>query len=212
MEVWLKAEDNAIRLPVLPREAFVSYGASVDSVSIVKDGEYDVYNGKSLATASLECFFPKHYTSFTEYRDIQDTYDYVEIIKNWAENGKLVRYIITDTNVNIEMRIINFTPGEKSGPRHVHYNLDLLEHRRNTFARSSVASKKDNAEKPSKRPSKSVETKKERIYTVKQGDCLWSIAKKYYGNGESYKKIYNANKDKIKNPNLIYPNQKLVIP
>lgn len=42
-------------------------------------------------------------------------------------------------------------------------------------------------------------------YTVVKGDCLWNIAKKYYGNGSQYKKIYDANKDKIKNPNLIYP-------
>lgn len=49
-------------------------------------------------------------------------------------------------------------------------------------------------------------------YVVKKGDCLWNIAKKFYGEGKLYTKIYNANKDKIKNPNLIYPGQKLVIP
>ena len=49
-------------------------------------------------------------------------------------------------------------------------------------------------------------------YTVKRGDCLWKIAKKYYGNGALYTKIYNANRDKIKNPNLIYGGQKFLIP
>lgn len=51
-----------------------------------------------------------------------------------------------------------------------------------------------------------------RYYTVKRGDCLWKIAKKYYGNGALYTKIYNANRDKIKNPNLIYVNQRFIIP
>ena len=51
-----------------------------------------------------------------------------------------------------------------------------------------------------------------RTYTVKKGDSLWNIAKKYYGNGNEYTKIYNANKDKIKNPNLIYQGQVLTIP
>jgi nucleoid-associated protein YgaU len=55
-------------------------------------------------------------------------------------------------------------------------------------------------------------TNKKRYYTVKKGDTLWAIAKKYYGNGAQYKKIYNANKNIIKNPDLIYPKQKLVIP
>ena len=49
-------------------------------------------------------------------------------------------------------------------------------------------------------------------HVVKGGDTLWAIAKKYYGNGSQYTNIANANKDKIKNPNLIYPGQKLVIP
>lgn len=49
-------------------------------------------------------------------------------------------------------------------------------------------------------------------YIVKKGDCLWNIAKKYYSKGSSYTKIFNANKDKIKNPNLIYPGQVLTIP
>ena len=51
-----------------------------------------------------------------------------------------------------------------------------------------------------------------RTYTVVRGDCLWNIAKKYYGNGSQYTKIYNANRDKIKNPSLIYPGQVFVIP
>ena len=44
-----------------------------------------------------------------------------------------------------------------------------------------------------------------RTYTVVKGDCLWNIARKYYGDGTQYTKIYNANKDKIKKPSLIYP-------
>lgn len=49
-------------------------------------------------------------------------------------------------------------------------------------------------------------------YTVKKGDTLWGIAKKYYGNGAKYTKIYDANRDQIKNPNLIYPGQVFTIP
>ena len=49
-------------------------------------------------------------------------------------------------------------------------------------------------------------------YPVQKGDCLWNIAKKFYGNGSKYTVIYDANKDKIKNPNLIYPGQILTIP
>ena len=58
--------------------------------------------------------------------------------------------------------------------------------------------------------------KKHRIYKVwiwqETGDCLWNIAKKYYGNPRKWIIIYEANRDRIKNPDKIYPKQKLVIP
>lgn len=50
------------------------------------------------------------------------------------------------------------------------------------------------------------------MYKVVKGDTLWALAKKYYGNGALYTKIYEANKDKIKNPNLIYVGQWIKIP
>ena len=49
-------------------------------------------------------------------------------------------------------------------------------------------------------------------YTVVKGDCLWAIAKRFYGSGAKYTLIYNANKGIIKNPSLIYPGQVLTIP
>lgn len=53
---------------------------------------------------------------------------------------------------------------------------------------------------------------KNATYTVKKGDCLWNIAKKQLGDGSRWKEIYELNKDKIKNPNLIYSNQVLTMP
>lgn len=51
-------------------------------------------------------------------------------------------------------------------------------------------------------------------HTVVKGDCLWCIARqqRYYGNGFAWPKIYEANRDQIKNPNLIYPDQNFQIP
>jgi hypothetical protein len=49
-------------------------------------------------------------------------------------------------------------------------------------------------------------------YTVVSGDNLWNISKHFYGNGVFWTRIYNANRDQISNPNLIYPGQVFVIP
>ena len=49
-------------------------------------------------------------------------------------------------------------------------------------------------------------------YTVKSGDSLSKIAKKKYGNANLWKTIYEANKDRIKNPDLIQVGWELKIP
>lgn len=71
------------------------------------------------------------------------------------------------------------------------------------------------APKPAPKP-------KVRYYTVKSGDNLWNIAKKYYGNGALYGRIYNANRKGVRRadgstgmivkPSLIYAGWKLIIP
>ena len=57
-----------------------------------------------------------------------------------------------------------------------------------------------------------VEETEPETYTVVAGDCLWSIAKAKLGSGFKWNEIYEANKAAIKNPNLIFAGQKLVIP
>lgn len=51
-----------------------------------------------------------------------------------------------------------------------------------------------------------------RTYTVKPGDTLSKIAKDFYGNANEYPKIFEANRDKLKNPDVIRDGQELVIP
>ncbi len=50
------------------------------------------------------------------------------------------------------------------------------------------------------------------FYTVQSGDSLSKIAKEYYGNAMKYPEIFEANREVIKDPDLIYPGQKLRIP
>ena len=60
---------------------------------------------------------------------------------------------------------------------------------------------------PSAQPSAATRT-----YTVVSGDSLSKIAKREYGDAQQWRKIYDANRDQISNPDLIHPGQVLKIP
>ena len=51
-----------------------------------------------------------------------------------------------------------------------------------------------------------------RSYTVQKGDSLSKIAKREYGDAQQWRRIYDANRDLIQNPDLIYPGQVFRIP
>ncbi len=73
-----------------------------------------------------------------------------------------------------------------------------------TAAQAAAPAEEPAAEEPA--PAETV------TYTVVRGDCLWKIARKFYGDGKKWADIYNANASIIKNPNLIYAGQVLLIP
>ncbi len=47
---------------------------------------------------------------------------------------------------------------------------------------------------------------------VQRGDTLWSIAERCYGSGERFTKIFRSNKGQIRDPDMIYPDQRFVLP
>ncbi len=59
-------------------------------------------------------------------------------------------------------------------------------------------------------PQKQVESVE--FYTIQSGDTLSGIAKRYYGDAMKYPVLFEANREVIKNPDLIYPGQTIRIP
>lgn len=131
-----------------------------------------------------------------------------------AENAKKIdniKYAVSDRFVDengdaIEWEVKCITAAE---------NAELRKTCIDYATKKVTVTKPDNSSKSTLKTETPRETSGKptaKTYTVKSGDCLWTIAKKYYGNGAQYTKIYNANKDKISNPNLIYVGQVLTIP
>ena len=49
------------------------------------------------------------------------------------------------------------------------------------------------------------------IYTVRRGDTLWAIAKRYFGSGLRYPTIFQDNRETIDDPDLIHPQQQVKV-
>ncbi|HET9325829.1 MAG TPA: LysM peptidoglycan-binding domain-containing protein [Candidatus Eisenbacteria bacterium] len=61
-------------------------------------------------------------------------------------------------------------------------------------------------------PAKRTRPASPRSYTVQKGDTLSRIAEQFYGTAAKWRLIYEANRDLIKDPDLIYPGQTFTIP
>ncbi len=203
MEIWFKLNNNSeqLRLPVNPAEFTICKTNQNQTVNINDIGEINMIGKPGLAAISLTSFFPAHNYSFCEYYGFPDPYTCVQMIDAWRQKGQIIRLIITDTDINISVTVETFEYGEKGGSGDVNFTLNLKEYRAlkvNPSPGSTAAATTRPVTK---------ETPKE--YTVKSGDTLWMIAKTLTGDGANYAAI--ARNNGIKNPNLIYPGQKLVI-
>ena len=211
IEFWLKDRDNVyLQLPVNPSEIDYNSPFGLQTVSIASLGDVTVPGERGVKQISFSSFFPRDYNpSYCEYEGFMAPWSWVEQIEKWRDTRKNIRIIISGTPISIPVFVSEFSlQPEKAGhPGDVYYNITLMEYRPIKAKLLQSTAKAPSSERPasSKTASKN--------YTVVRGDSLWKIAKAHYGDGAQFPKIYNANKSTIgKNPDLIYPGQKLVIP
>ncbi|HIG0360387.1 TPA: LysM peptidoglycan-binding domain-containing protein [Clostridium sporogenes] len=205
MEFWLLQNQDKLQLPVPPESFDVNVGNMNETIVVENVGEINLLGKSRLATIALSSFFPAQMYDFCQYTGFPKPYECVALIEKFRKLGQ-VRVLITESNVNQIFYIEDFTYGERDGTGDVYFTLNFKEYRK-AVAKSVNTSKSNKvAQKPrpvTKKPSAGIK------YTVKKGDCLWNIAKKYYGDGMKYKDI--ASKNNIKNPNFIRDGQVIIL-
>ena len=198
MEMYLKKDDKDIfRFPILPSAINVQDYAITNDSNITGLGDVTVFGGKGLRTIEISSFFPnpKRKYKFVNYNDYPKQYDCVSKIKKWMDKGEVLRFIVTGTEINFQVRITDFEYSEQDGTRDVYFTINLKEYRKIKI--SSTTPKKKKTDNKDRTDTKETDNKpKQKTYTVKSGDTLYDIAKKHYGKGSDYKKIIEKNKSK----------------
>lgn len=199
--------DNELIMPVTPESFRVSHGIRVETVNIHAVGDVNIAGYPTLATISLECMFPAQRYPFLVGPYNPDPYVYTRAFEQWADTKLVVRLVVTDTQINIPVLVESIEYGEQDGTNDVYATLSLREYRDLNAATVQTVAAVQQRSSPATSPATAQGAVN---YTIKKGDTLGAICRKYYGDASLYSKLAKING--IKNPNLIYAGNTIKIP
>lgn len=213
MDIYLTPSGSSrIQFPMLPEAITMGADAKFMTYSIISLGDVKLPRGQGTKEISWSGMFPgavrKKNRLVRKYTK-PDTL--IKSLEKYRDNGTKCTLLCTGTCINYSVYVSSFKGKYKGGSGDYFYDIKFIIARDiKIYTTNELKIKMPTRPSPKKKQPKT--GKKTTTYTVKSGDCLWRIAQRLLGKGSRYTEIYNLNRDKIKNPNLIYPGQKLTIP
>lgn len=232
-------DNNLLTFPITPGELTIKSGSNNKVVNLINEGDINILKSPSLTEINFEARFPmRQYPYGREYKSFQSYFDvfkelksekkpFTFVVSRFTPNGIATwgtEYLVSleDLELNESASegddvLINFTLKQ-----YKEYGVVILE--RKTTPPSTDESETPTTTTTTTTTRPTTTNTNAKTYKVKSGDCLWNIAKKFYGKGSLWKKIYNANKKAIEadakkhgrksssNGHWIYPGLKLTIP
>lgn len=213
-------------LPMAPHKLTVKIQNQNKTVTMINEGEINILKKAGLTDIEFECSIPQVRYPFAVYKSgFQGAEYFLDYFESLKTSKRPFQFIVCrqlpaggplfDTNLKVSMEDYTVTEDAKDGfDLTVKIKLKQWRDYGTKTVNISVGGEKAKASvTPQREASSSPAPASAQSYTVVKGDCLWNIAKKFYGNGSKYTAIYDANKGIVGgNPNLIYPGQVLTIP
>ena len=225
-------DGDVLTFPITPPSLKVNVGSNNEVVTLINEGDINILKSPSLIEVEFEARFPM--VKYPYSRNVSSFQTYFDKFKELKEEKKSFQFIVVrdslrgkrtwDTNLTMALEDFEINEDADEGDdvlitfklkQYKEYGIKTIKVKKSAPTTTSTSKKTRATTK---------KTSKSQTYVVKKGDCLWNIAKKFYGKGSEWTKIYKANKSIIEstakkygkksssNGHWIYPGCKLTIP
>jgi LysM repeat protein len=215
---------GGVLMPITPSKVKVKINNQNETLTLINGEEINILKEPGLTDVSFDLLLPQVSYPFTN-GGAQSADYYLSLFERLKTAKQPFQFILNRsmptgrrlfyTNLTVGMEDYQITDDAEEG-FDITVTVSLKQYRHYGTKTVTIQPTPTPAETPTatvEQPQRETsQAPQQTTYTVKSGDCLWNIAKKYLGDGSRYNEIYELNKDKITNPNLIYPNQVLTLP
>lgn len=183
--------------PITPGELEISVGSNNKVVTLIDEGDINILKSPALIEISFEARFPmRQYPYARSFKEFESYFDKIKALK---EQKTPFRFIVAretldekktwDTNLLVALEEFTIKEDAEEGDD-VLVDFELKQYKE--YAPRTIDTSAMRIKRPRARKRVTQET-----YTVKNGDCLWNIAKKKTGDPLKWKDIYDLNKKEI---------------
>lgn len=216
---------NDCLLPVTPEELKIGIQNTNKTITLIDEGEVNILKAPGLTEIEFECRLPQVRYPFAVYKNgfvgasyFLGQFETLKVSKA-PFRFKVQRSLpdgrpLFSTDMAVTLEEYTTTEQAKEG-FDVAVKISLKQWREYKTRTLTLSEDGGGALADETRSAEGSPLPKENTaYTVKAGDCLWAIAKRFYGDGSRYREIYAANDSVFqgRSPNLVYPGEVLIIP
>lgn len=214
---------DKILLPVPPSKITTKISNKNKTVTLINDGEVSILKSPGLTEISFDLLLPNVEYPFANYKSgkFKDAKYFLDKFENLKINKTAFQFIVSrelpkgkdlfSTNIKVSLEDYSIVEDAKEG-FDITTSIKLKQYKEfsTKVVQLQTLAATSNSSGVIFMPAKEetppvVNTSTIAPYTVKSGDCLWNICKRFLGDGSKYPQIAKLNG--ISNPNLIYPGQ-----
>lgn len=221
-DVYLTNQETGERIALswVPEKISVKEAAQFQSYNIIERGEVKLPKGNRLSAVSWSAIFPgekRTDAGYVKSANWQEPSELIGMLQAWRESGDKLNVLITQTNVNLDVYIKEFSYSYEGGMGDAKYSIDLIAAEDllvKTVAEVDAEKAAAAAQSKSGIPPLGTRAKLPvpTSATSRVGQTLWSIAEQKLGGGAKWAELYAMNRAKVKNVDELKAGTKLKLP